>query len=583
MSMEFKKNLLLLLLLTFSNTLHATNGSGQLLCDYDCLTGNGFVNRSVLNFRTLQTTGTGRFVNLSAYQLPRAAANPGNTFEGNLQFSGETLGWFSVKDTFNYAAISNVKQLPDFNYQFIQHGTHLIPVSRGLQTTNHNLWQLILEPGRVWDEIRDNGFSRASLPFSLQEYGANCTHNGVLTFLFKSDGSMSSVAYEIASETCEYHQFNLYGLVNANYLPVQIDNAGVIKSNYEAEVSNRMPTKPLSDLAVDYPGSRINTNLIASEQTRANLSAYGVSYNGVHYTGNCTTRFGSYPYCDVMSLPSYSVAKSVFTGYQLMALEQNNPGFKTLSIANFVSACPASQWSDVTFENTLDMATGNYTDSGFQVDESSAEMINGFFLNYTDSGKTNFSCGYARQSPPGTKWVYHTSDSYVLNKAITHYLSQDSYAWLVNTIYQPLRLSPVLNTSVRTVDITNQSMGGYGLTFHRDDVVKLAEFVNNNQGKVDGQQLLDKTMVAQVLQKTNYHGLPAGSIYDSYDNGFWIWKADAALGCSTDLYIPYMSGFGGISVALLPNNMLYYFFSDNNEHSFITTVQELNKIGDFCI
>lgn len=551
-------------------------------CDYDCLSGSGNAARTELTYATLQTVGNGALVDLSAFELPVNASNPSNIFEGSLIFTSLVRGWSSVKDTYSSAAINNAKKLPDFNYQFVQHGTHLIPVKRGLQVTTHNLWQLILEPGRVWNEDGDNGYSRASLPFSLQEYGANCTHNGVMTFLFKSDGTTSSIAYEIASETCEYYQFNLYGLLTANYSPTTIGAAGQIKSDYEIEVANRIPTKPISDLAVDFPASAIDTNVIASEQSETNLSAFGVSYNGIHYTGGCETRYGRYPYCDVLSLPSYSLAKSIFTGVGLMATEQAFPGSKNLSVGDFVSSCPGSRWNDVTLENALDMATGNYTSSGFQVDEGSTAMSNGFFLTYTDSEKTNFACGYLRQSSPGSGWVYHSSDSYLIAKSMDQILSQDSYGWLVASLYKPLGISPVMNESVRTFDATAQSMGGYGLTLHRDDIVKLAEFLNNDNGQINGQQKLDLGMVNNVLQKTSYHGLNAGSIYDWYDNGFWIWKADEALGCNNDLYIPYMSGFGGISVVLLPNNMVYYFFSDNNEHLFVNTIVELNKIGSFC-
>ncbi len=39
------------------------------------------------------------------------------------------------------------------------------------------------------DVAEDGGYSRASLPFTLEERNANCMHNGVLTFLFKSDGT----------------------------------------------------------------------------------------------------------------------------------------------------------------------------------------------------------------------------------------------------------------------------------------------------------------------------------------------------------------------------------------------------------
>jgi hypothetical protein len=562
--------------------LTGTGGTPPPTCDYDCLSGNGTVSRSDLTYTTLQTAATGSLVDLSAFAVPTGAANPTNTFQGTLSFTAVQRGWASVRDTYNYASLSNIKKLPDFNYQFVQYGTHLIPVNRGLQITSHTAWELILEPGRVWNENSDNGYSRAAIPFALQEYGANCTHNGVLTFLFKNDGSVSTVAYEIASETCNYYQFNLYGRLSASYTPATVANAATIKSDYATEVSNRMPTKPISALATDYPGSGVVIATIGSEQTSTARSAFGVAYNGVHYTGGCDTRYGTYPYCDVLDLPSYSVAKSTYGAYGLMALEQLYSGVKNLSVYSQVSTCPSSRWNDVKLENLLDMATGNYTDAGFEVDEGSTAMLNGFFLDYTDSGMTSFACSYTRKATPGTAWVYHTSDTYLLGRAMDQYLGQDSYAWMVNNVYKPLKLSPAAYTSVRSFDTANQQVSGFGLTYHRDDVVKLAELVNNASGAISGTQKLKLSMVNEVLQTTSYHGLNAGSAYDSYDNGFWIWKADTALGCGSAKYIPYMSGFGGISVVLLPHNMVYYFFSDNAEYTFSNTAKELNKIGGFC-
>lgn len=551
-------------------------------CDYDCLSGTGSVSRSALTYSTMQTAATGSLVDLSAFAVPTGAANPSNTFQGTLNFTAVQRGWASIRDTAGYASISNIKKLPNFNYQFVQHGTHLIPVNRGLQITSHTVWELILEPGRVWDENSDNGFSRAAIPFALQEYGANCTHNGVMSFLFKTDGSISSVAYEIASETCNYYQFNMYGRLSASYTPSTIGTAVAIKSAYVTEVSDRMPTKPISALATDYPGSGITIATIGSEQTSSARTAFGAAYNGVHYTGGCETRYGTYPYCDVLDLPSYSVAKSTYGAYGLMALEQLYSGLKNLSVYSQVSTCPSSRWNDVKLENVLDMATGNYTSSGFEVDEGSSTMLNDFFLDYSDSGMTSFACSFPRKTTPGTTWVYHTSDTYLLGRAMDQYLGQDSFNWMVSNVYTPLKLSPTAKTSVRTFDTANQQVSGFGLTYHRDDIVKLAELVNNAGGAIGGTQKLKSTMVNEVLQNTSYHGLNAGSAYDSYDNGFWIWKADASLGCSSNLYIPYMSGFGGISVILLPNNMVYYFFSDNAEYTFNNSVTQLDKIGNFC-
>lgn len=128
----------------------------------------------------------------------------------------------------------------------------------------------------------------------------------------------------------------------------------------------------------------------------------------------------------------------------------------------------------------------------------------------------------------------------------------------------------------------HQQLFGFGLANHRDDIVKLAELVKSAGGAIGGTQKLKSLMVDEVLQTTSCHGLNAGSACDSYDNGFWIWKADTALGCSSAKYIHYMSGYGGIAVILLPNHMVRYFVSENAEYTFVNSAMELSKIGNFC-
>src|SRR3546814_9234164 len=80
-------------------------------------------------------------------------------------------------------------------------------------------------------------------------------HNGVLTFLFKDDGSVSKVAYQIASETCMYFKADLWGMLAAGYTPSPVADAAALAADHQAEVGNRMPTRPMSALAQDYPGT----------------------------------------------------------------------------------------------------------------------------------------------------------------------------------------------------------------------------------------------------------------------------------------------------------------------------------------
>lgn len=561
---------------------------------YDPLPGNGSVSRSALTATFLTGTGTLNLMNFSHYALPTGAANPSNTFQGRLTLYGEATSGSAteVGGNNNLQYYSQAQNLPEFEFDFVQHGTHFIPVTRGKIAGAHPSWIYILEPGRVWNENSDGGYSRVAFPFSLQERGSDCLWNGVMTFLFKDDGSVSDLAYQIASETCYYLKVNFWGRLDAAYTPSTISGAATIRSNYAAEVARRMPVKALSALATDYPGSGITVANVGSDVTAAHMSLYGVAYNGVHYSGGCQTRYGTYPFCEVLNVPSYSTAKSVSGGYGLMRLEQKYAGIqRTLGIDEWVSECTGSQWDAPTFEQALDMATGNYTSSAATTDEASQAMADGFFKVGTHSQKVSFACSYPYKVAPGSKFIYHTTDTYLLGRAMNQYYKSQAGSSadffndvLVEEVYRPLGLSPTSYITSRTQDATAQPFTGYGLVYVRDDIVKLGEFLNKTQGKIQGVQTLDATMVAATLN-LGTGGLQAGTAADRYNNGFWYYdlKQDTHnYGCAAAKWVPYMSGYGGISVVLFPNGMVYYQFSDNGQLTWGKSAIELNKIAAMC-
>ncbi len=560
---------------------------------YGALNGSGNVNRAALGFDFLRGDGAA-LVDFDAFAIPVDAANPGQQFSGTLALKDvEGHGAFSEINTQLQGSYKDPTHLPQFSFQFIQVGTHIFPVRRGLQITTHPDYEYILEPGRVWQEQGDQGYSRASIPFSLQEKGANCTHQGALTFLFMSDGRISKVDFQIAGETCQYFQFNMWGLLQATYTPEKIaDSAGLIR-NYKKEVSSRMPTRPMAQLALDHPSAGIVVENIAAEQTPARTTLFGVAVDGINYVGGCQTRFGTYPFCDVLDLPSYSLAKSIAGAFGLMRLEKKYPGTRSLVIGNLVRGCTGKQWADVSLLNALDMATGNYTSPGNEVDEDSEAMEKQFFLRDTNVDKTAFACSYERKAPPGTAWVYHTPDTYLLGVAMNAVLkarmgrTADFYRdMLVEDIFKPLDLSPTTYTTVRTFDSEAQPFTGYGLTLHRDDLVKIGEFLNRRHGSIKGHAMLDDRLLRVALQQTPRHGLNVGDGANRYLHGFWAWNG-ASTGhgpalCEHDTWIPYMAGFGGIGLVLLPNDMVYYFVSDNHEYGFKSALAELNKIRPLC-
>lgn len=158
-------------------------------------------------------------IDLSEFALPDNAANPENNFcfstmKINIEPEKAYKKFDKVYDRVFYSFDSKRKELPEIQQDFVQHGSHLIPINPGIQTyTNHPYWEVIVGNGRVWNEIADGNWTRASFPFTLIEKNKDCSHNGVMMFLFSSmSGSLqvSNVAYQIAQETCSYFKANYW-------------------------------------------------------------------------------------------------------------------------------------------------------------------------------------------------------------------------------------------------------------------------------------------------------------------------------------------------------------------------------------
>jgi hypothetical protein len=313
------------------------------------LTGFGSVDRSLLTYDDLMTGASTAPVDDSAFALPEAAAMPSITFEGRLKIStvGGNGGFKVIQDDQNYASDLARFQLPELDLQFVQDGSYFIPVTQGLVFTGNPYWNYIIGPGRIWRENGDRGFARVSFPFTLVERNQNCTHNGVMTFLF--DGmQVSQVRYQITQETCLPFKFDLWGQIAATYTSEAIPEAAALKAAHAAEVANRLPTKPIAALTTDYPNSGVNLARFGGGITPKHLSAYGLFINGINYVSGCRTRYGEYAYCESMRLPSYSTAKSAFASLALMRLGQKyGTGIYNLLIKDYVpeAASAAGDWS----------------------------------------------------------------------------------------------------------------------------------------------------------------------------------------------------------------------------------------------
>lgn len=175
------------------------------------------------------------------------------------------------------------------------------------------------------------------------------------------------------------------------------------------------------------------------------------------------------------------------------------------------------------------IATGNYRSKSAHANESSSLKTKKFFEKETHEDFAYFGCSSKRGAKPGTTFVYHTSDTYLLGSAMdTFYKSKtsaDSDFWrdeIVENMWKPLGLSPTSLSTKRSYDEVAQPFTGYDLTHNSDDVVKLAEFLNKAGGKIKGEQMLDSAMVKASLT-LGRGGLRAGRKIDKYNNGIWYY------------------------------------------------------------
>lgn len=573
----------------------------------DPLTSDGNVSRTLLSYDELMAARDAISpLNDAAFALPANAAMPHDTFEGRLDLlAPETHGDGSIVSSVFDAQLKQYpvwKHLPVFSVELVQNGSHLIPVKQGLLITGSIIWNLILGPGRVWSEKGDHGYSRASLPFSLAERSQNCVHNGSMTFLFSNTMKVpiSQVRYQITQETCAYMKVDLWGQTPATYTPEKIADSASIKNAQAEEFALRVPTKPLSALTTDFPGSGFNVAaLLSGRKHPEDVTTYGVYLNGVNYVSNCPTRYGEYAFCGEMRLPSYSTAKSAFAGMAMMHLgELYGKDVYSQKLQDYLPQVgQGDSWANVTFNDAINMATGHILTSGYEQDEDGPVEVKFLGMEKYDEKMKHALVAFPFSMPPGIFWSYQSHNTFLVTQAMTAYLQKkrgpdaDLFNMVRDELYKPLHISQGMLKTIRTDDSDQGKPDGYfGLYFIQDDVVKIADFLNRGNGVLNGKQILDPQRLRESLfRDPSTHGLVAlnpdrrpDTLF--YNHAFWAKHFTVAEypANKCDFWAPYMSGYGGISIFMLPNNAVFYIFSDHTEFIWDDAVNEINKLAPYC-
>lgn len=514
---------------------------------------------------------------------PRADA-PAARFEGRLTLRPRARpdGLVVLTDN-DPQAVDPRLRWPDLTIGLVQDAGRLIPAERGPIPSSSSEWEWVVEPGRVWTDPADGGFTRAVLPVALEERNANCLHNGRLTFLFKPDGTVSKAAVQFDADTCLYYKFDAWSLVPAAYAPGDVPGAAALIARDRAERAGRPPERPAADLAADFPG----VDVAALARAAGPDAVWGVVARGTHYVAPCPTRAGADPLCAERDLPSYSTAKSLVAAQALFRLEALHPGVVDETVAQHVPACAArGGWGDVRLIDLLDMASGHYVSAAPNADEDSPATVP-FFLSNTEAEKIAFACDVPRKAQPGKVWVYHTFDTFLLGVAMTDVLrkrgdGRDLYDDLIRPIWAAIGQSATLDKTRRTYDAAAQPFTGWGLTYHRDDVVRAMRFLVDG-GRIGGRPYLDQRLLAEAMQQAGPGGgFVALAPLLRYRHGFWARDVGPLVGCGHPVWAAYLSGYGGISVVMFPNDVQFYAFNDENHFDWGAAAAQVDRIARLC-
>src|SRR5262245_24761492 len=123
---------------------------------------------------------------------------------------------------------------------------------------------------------------------------------------------------------------------------------------------------------------------------------------------------------------------------------------------------------------------------------------------------------------------------------------------------------------------------GHGLYPTIDDLAKLTTLLQHS-GRHQDRQLLSTAKLAEALYKTTAMGLPSREENrfgeGRYQLSFWSVPYRTPNGCF--FQIPYMSGYGGNVVVLLPNGLSAFRLADGHDYHVDTMVLAGEAIRPF--
>ena len=250
-------------------------------------------------------------------------------------------------------------------------------------------------------------------------------------------------------------------------------------------------------------------------------------------------------------------------------------------------------WVGVTFSDALNMATGVGDNQPRPVepnvihgDEDQAK-----FDRFLEAGSRESKLAVAfsyNNYPwgPGEIARYNSVNTFILSAAMDAFLKEeggpqaDIWDMVVEEVYQPIgvQYAPIMRT-IEPDGSKGLPIFGYGLYPTVDDLAKITALLQNG-GRYEGQQLLHPGKLAEALYQGQAIGLPTGQSSpfgeQRYNASYWGLPYQNSEGEA--ITVPYMMGYGGNLVALVPNGLTAFRFADAHNYDVYSLVRAAAEI-----
>ncbi|NIZ11744.1 serine hydrolase [Pseudooceanicola sp. HF7] len=497
----------------------------------------------------------------------------------------------------------NPQLFPAIDLSFVTVGDDLVPATQdviraGTTDEGESFWDVIVQPGKTWS-IGDDGWSRASFPFSLVNMLEAETHNGVAMFLYR-DGEVSDLRYQILTQTAPYYvetYFTAAGSLPATLSATNMPGSEALAKAHEAALADALPVQPWSALEAKVgaaPLEGFDSTLRPDE-----LVANALMIDDALYLKSCPTPAGELPYCDRQRFGVWSVSKSLVPATAALAVAREyGPQVLEMTITELVpQAKGIAGWDKVTLGDALNLATGMGYGQREAEPKTPWEPYNSDYYAYYEarsaSEKLDLMLNAATPYDwgPGAIMRYRDEDMFLAVVALTNFLQQQEgpganvWDFLQQNVYQPIGIHGLPST--RTIEedgSPGQPLAAWGLLPTLGDLAKLARLYQQG-GSHDGQQILDADLAARIAPGEVLVGLPTDlEEKPFYDMGFWRYPVTTE-GCT--VYYPSMDGWGENHVQLMPKGITAIRLAanwdgDESAKDMSSLVQTANAILPFC-